>query len=56
MNEEDYAWKSGGQENVNLRDDETSVRSAIMALDTPWKLGILLLQKFHEELAASENT
>ena len=37
-----YAYKSGRQGRVNLGDVETSVRSAIMALDTPWKSGILL--------------
>ena len=47
-----YACKSGGQGNVNLGDDETIFKSVIIALDTLWKSRILLLWKFHEELAA----
>ena len=31
----DHAWNSKGQVRVNLKEDETSVRSAFMALDTP---------------------
>ena len=36
-----YTYKSGGRRRVNLGDVETSVKSAIMALVTLWKLGIL---------------
>ena len=32
-----YAWKSGGKGTINNSDVETSVKSAIMALKTPWK-------------------
>ena len=41
----DHAWNSKGQVMVNLTEVETSVRSAFMALDTPWKSWILLATK-----------
>ena len=46
----DHTWNNKGKVRFNLRESETSVKSAFMALDTPWKSMILLVVKIPWEI------